>query len=177
MNAFLNQLWTVTTAGGVLMIVLFLLALAIYWLAIDTLTSLPGRKNEREALLGRITTSGEVELFEKEHLLYFKNRRTLLQILVTTAPLLGLLGTVSGMLATFQGINASNGNTFDLVASGISEAMITTETGLVVAIPASLMLMFIGARIRAVEDALARISSQHRKKKFTDRSLNAGTPA
>ena len=158
------------------MIVLFLLALAIYWLAIDTLTALPGRKSAREALLRSISTPGEVELFEKEHLLYFKNRRTLLQILVTTAPLLGLLGTVSGMLATFQGINASNGNTFDLVASGISEAMITTETGLVVAIPASLILMFIGARIRAVEDSLARISSQHRKNIYTDRSLNARKP-
>lgn len=56
---------------------------------------------------------------------------------VSTAPLLGLLGTVTGMLATFKGLAAGAGGdkTMDLVASGISEALITTETGLVIAIP------------------------------------------
>ncbi len=84
------------------MIVLFVLALTIYWLAIDTLTSLPSKSNQREALLRGVNTPEEVELFEKEHLLLFKNRKTVLQVLVTTAPLLGLLGTVSGMLAIFD---------------------------------------------------------------------------
>ena len=56
---------------------------------------------------------------------------------VSTAPLLGLLGTVTGMLATFKGLASGAGGdkTMDLVASGISEALITTETGLVIAIP------------------------------------------
>ncbi len=170
MIEFWTQLWTVTAAGGMLMIVLFVLAIAIYWLAIDTLTSLPGGNREKQALLRRVTTPEEVSVFEKEQLLFFKNRKTLLQILVTTAPLLGLLGTVTGMLATFQGLNASNGNTFDLVAAGISEAMITTETGLVIAIPASFMVMFIGSRIRAVEESLLRIASRYRSEQLTIRS-------
>jgi len=56
---------------------------------------------------------------------------------VSTAPLLGLLGTVTGMLATFQGMSLGAGGqkTMDLVAGGISEALITTETGLVIALP------------------------------------------
>lgn len=149
------------------MVALLLLALAIYWLAIDTLSSLPKRKSEKSALLQGITTPTEVSLFKKEKLLFFRNRKTLLQILVTTAPLLGLLGTVTGMLATFQGLNESNGNTFELVAAGISEAMITTETGLVIAIPASFMVMFIGSRIQAVEDSLARIVNQYRRNEFS----------
>lgn len=62
-------------------------------------------------------------------------------ILVSAAPLTGLLGTVTGMLSTFAGLGASTaGNTIDLVAGGISEALITTQTGLVMAIPAYVLL-------------------------------------
>ena len=57
--------------------------------------------------------------------------------LVAAAPLLGLLGTVLGMLQTFFGIATSGGGeTATVVASGISEALVTTETGLIIALPA-----------------------------------------
>ncbi len=60
-----------------------------------------------------------------------------MRICVSAAPLLGLLGTVTGMLATFGALASGSGGekTMDQVASGISEALITTETGLVIAIP------------------------------------------
>lgn len=62
-------------------------------------------------------------------------------ILVSAAPLTGLLGTVTGMLSTFAGLSISTaGNTIDLVAGGISEALITTQTGLVMAIPAYVLI-------------------------------------
>jgi biopolymer transport protein ExbB len=56
---------------------------------------------------------------------------------VSTAPLLGLLGTVTGMLTTFSALATGSGGekTMDLVAGGISEALITTETGLLIALP------------------------------------------
>jgi biopolymer transport protein ExbB len=56
---------------------------------------------------------------------------------VNTAPLLGLLGTVTGMLTTFSALASGAGGekTMDLVAGGISEALITTQTGLVIAVP------------------------------------------
>jgi biopolymer transport protein ExbB len=56
---------------------------------------------------------------------------------VSTAPLLGLLGTVTGMLTTFDALSSGSGGqkTMDMVAGGISEALITTETGLVIALP------------------------------------------
>jgi len=56
---------------------------------------------------------------------------------VSAAPLVGLLGTVTGMLATFGALGTGSGGdkTMGLVASGISEALITTETGLVIALP------------------------------------------
>ena len=60
-----------------------------------------------------------------------------MQTCVSVAPLLGLLGTVTGMLATFAALATGSGGdkTMGLVASGISEALITTETGLLVALP------------------------------------------
>ncbi|VGO21403.1 MotA/TolQ/ExbB proton channel family protein [Pontiella sulfatireligans] len=60
-----------------------------------------------------------------------------MQTCVSIAPLLGLLGTVTGMLATFAALatGAGGDKTMGMVASGISEALITTETGLLVALP------------------------------------------
>ena len=56
----------------------------------------------------------------------------------TIAPLMGFLGTVSGMINAFEAIAASEQVNAKLVASGISEALITTATGLIVAIPATI---------------------------------------
>ena len=60
-----------------------------------------------------------------------------MKICVSAAPLVGLLGTVTGMLATFGALSSGSGGekTMGLVAEGISEALITTETGLVIALP------------------------------------------
>jgi biopolymer transport protein ExbB len=60
-----------------------------------------------------------------------------IQIAVAAAPLWGLLGTVTGMLTTFMGLAKGGGGekTMNVIAGGISEALITTETGLMVALP------------------------------------------
>lgn len=60
-----------------------------------------------------------------------------MKICVSAAPLLGLLGTVTGMLATFAALASGSGGdkTMGLIAKGISEALVTTETGLVIALP------------------------------------------
>jgi len=80
--------------------------------------------------------------------------------LVAAAPLLGLLGTVLGMLQTFLGISTSGGvETAAVVASGISEALVTTETGLTIALPALFMVMFIQRQTHQEEAKLARLES------------------
>jgi len=58
------------------------------------------------------------------------------------APLLGFLGTVSGMIAAFQAIALADKISIKLVAGGIAEAMITTGFGLIVAIPCMFMESF-----------------------------------
>lgn len=67
----------------------------------------------------------------------FERDLRVLKICVAVAPLLGLLGTVTGMLTTFSALSSGGGGdkTMGMVAKGISEALITTETGLVIALP------------------------------------------
>jgi biopolymer transport protein ExbB len=67
----------------------------------------------------------------------FERDLGVMKICVSSAPLLGLLGTVTGMLATFSALAFGSGGekTMGLVAEGISEALITTETGLIIALP------------------------------------------
>jgi biopolymer transport protein ExbB len=60
---------------------------------------------------------------------------TTLSVLAAAAPLLGLLGTVSGLIAMFQVITQYGVNDPKLLAGGIGEALIATETGLLIAIP------------------------------------------
>lgn len=59
-----------------------------------------------------------------------------MQVAISAAPLLGLLGTVTGMLTTFRALAYGGGGekTMEMIAKGISEALITTETGLVLAL-------------------------------------------
>ncbi len=59
----------------------------------------------------------------------------ILGIIAAIAPLLGFLGTVTGMLTSFQAVSASGSHSSQLLAAGISEALITTVAGLAIGIP------------------------------------------
>ncbi len=87
-----------------------------------------------------------VEAVKSKMLPDVNNRIVVLSILVTIAPLMGLLGTVIGMLTTFRGLATASGQAVDLVAEGIRVALITTQTGLMIAIPG---YIFISLVIRA----------------------------
>ena len=86
-------------------------------------------------------------------------RLMFLNILVTVSPLMGLLGTVIGMLATFKGLASGSGKTIDLVAEGISEALITTQTGLIIAIPGYLLVSLIQKKRNQYAAFLVRLES------------------
>ena len=70
-----------------------------------------------------------------------------LGVLATIAPLLGLLGTVTGMINTFQVITAQGAGDANAMASGISEALLTTWFGLTVAIPLILIHHLLSRRV------------------------------
>ena len=86
----------------------------------------------RDAVEKAIGTAGTIEMSFLERGLIWVSSVT------TIAPLVGFLGTVSGMINAFEAIAASEQVNAKLVASGISEALITTATGLIIAIPAQL---------------------------------------
>ena len=107
-----------------------------------------GNPGERDGPIGKLVgfAMGATDLddmafrFNEMHsteLAPYKRDLKFMRRAVSVAPLMGLLGTVTGMLATFKALAGGPGGdkTMDLVASGISEALITTETGLMVALP------------------------------------------
>lgn len=77
-----------------------------------------------------------------------------ISLLASIAPLLGLLGTVSGMIKTFSVIAEFGTGNARALASGISEALITTQTGLVIAVPGLFLASFL---MRRSDDLLERI--------------------
>lgn len=75
--------------------------------------------------------------YRKGRMLPFERDLRVMKVCVSAAPLVGLLGTVSGMLTTFDALATGPGGdkTMSMIAGGISQALITTETGLVIALP------------------------------------------
>lgn len=94
-----------------------------------------------DAVERAIETAGTIETSFLERGLIW------LATLATIAPLLGFLGTVSGMIRAFNAIAEAEQVNAKLVASGISEALITTATGLLVAIPMQAFHNFFVAQI------------------------------
>ncbi len=70
------------------------------------------------------------------------------------APLLGLLGTVTGMMHTFKLITIFGTGDARLLSGGISEALTTTEYGLIIAVPALLAHAYLSRRVRGMTDKL-----------------------
>ena len=71
----------------------------------------------------------------------FRHQRIALGAMIAAAPLLGLLGTVSGMTKTFDGLSTQGGGrSMEGLARGISEVLVATESGLLVALPALLFV-------------------------------------
>ena len=94
---------------------------------------------------------GESVLKEVPHI----NRHLpLLKIIAAVAPLMGLLGTVTGMIITFQAITLFGAGDPRLMAGGISQALITTVLGLSVAIPTLLLHNIVQSRAQGLTDIL-----------------------
>ena len=86
----------------------------------------------------------------------FDRRLAAITVLASVAPLLGLLGTVLGMISTFDTISLHGTGNARAMAGGISEALISTQTGLLVAIPGLTMKNFLASRAQNLKH---RVSS------------------
>jgi biopolymer transport protein ExbB len=84
--------------------------------------------------------------------------RTLVRTIVIVAPLLGLLGTVNGMIEMFQSLGDQNFySQSGGVAQGISQALFTTQFGLVIAIPGMLVGALVDRRERRIQDDIVQL--------------------
>ncbi len=84
---------------------------------------------------------------------------TIVKIISVVAPLMGLLGTVTGMINTFQAITLFGTGDPKLMAGGISTALVTTVLGLVVAIPTTLLYALLNTRSKAIVGVLQEQSA------------------
>ncbi|MBN2070859.1 MAG: MotA/TolQ/ExbB proton channel family protein [Candidatus Krumholzibacteriota bacterium] len=94
-----------------------------------------------EAVKEAIETAGSIETS------FLERGLVAIATVAQVAPLLGFLGTVSGMISAFAAIASAEQVSAKVVASGIEEALITTATGLIIAIPASIGHSFFVSQI------------------------------
>jgi biopolymer transport protein ExbB len=105
---------------------------------------LSNRNAEREIVKERIEDSGRHVVHELERYL------GTLGTIAGASPLLGLLGTVLGMIRMFAGVTASGVGNPAVVAGGIGQALITTAAGLIVAIPALIAYRYLRGRVEGL---------------------------
>lgn len=99
----------------------------------------------------------EAILHEAPHIERFGSTVT---VIAAVAPLLGLLGTVTGMISTFDIITEYGTGDPKMLSGGISEALVTTELGLIVAIPMLLIGTLLGGRASSILQTLERAALQ-----------------
>ncbi len=102
------------------------------------------RGRSRDILRERVEDTGRHVTHELERFL------TTLGSIAAISPLLGLLGTVAGMIRIFQVVSTQGNSNFSLLSVGIAEALITTAAGLTVAIPSLLFYRYFNARVDAL---------------------------
>lgn len=114
--------------------------------------------------------SGDTELDRRflDHCVLRQRKRLwrsldVMATLAAAAPMLGLLGTVIGMIGTFEAITVVGAGGAKALASGISEALITTQSGLVVGIPGLFMSRIIRQRARRMNNRLEETAMAARR--------------
>ena len=85
---------------------------------------------------------------------YMEQGNHIVSVMAAAAPLLGLLGTVTGMVATFDVITLYGNQNPVLMADGISEALISTQSGLLVAFPLTLLKQRLDERVELLKQQL-----------------------
>lgn len=85
-------------------------------------------------------------------------RLTVINVTATVAPLLGLLGTVSGMIETFRMMASMGTSDPEVVSGGIGQALVTTELGLIVAIPSLIFASLLSRKVKRYYERLEQFA-------------------
>jgi biopolymer transport protein ExbB len=183
-----QQAQSIWLSGGWAMIAIAVTALVIFAMGMHVYLKLSGKgfastrekiwkhwidhPNERKGSIGKLLDFVTGGSSIKDTATFFEELRTteiapfdrdlrVMKICVSAAPLLGLLGTVTGMLATFAALASGSGGdkTMGLVAKGISEALVTTETGLVIALPGLFIHYMLARKLERYKAFLAHLEA------------------
>ncbi len=128
--------------GGWILLATLLLALMAYR---ETILLFFVLKSSKEKLESH-ATKRFLHQWKSEVVPRFERRLKFASILIKAAPLLGLLGTVLGLYKTFKVLAHGQGHAMDMVSLGVSQALITTEMGLLAAIPGTWMIYVLRRR-------------------------------
>lgn len=185
MNQIFHTMWHTWANGGLVMAAMALLAVGMYATAFQLLIRLsyrgltkasdailrswvvqPDHAPQRLRELIRYTQDevhsvrdieGRFREVEATQVTDVDRRIAFLNVLVIAAPLFGLLGTVLGMLLTFKAIGVGGSSTSEVIAKGISEALVATQTGMMVAIPGLILATIAKRRRHEYVALLARL--------------------
>lgn len=104
--------------------------------------------------------------FLLKHIDGFSRNLLSVKVLAAVAPLLGLLGTVNGMIRTFEIISLYGNSNPVLMADGISEALLTTQSGLIVAFPLLFAHVIFNNRLKRLKNSMSDVVTEilHHKK-------------
>jgi biopolymer transport protein ExbB len=207
MNEIFQQMWHTWSTGGPVMAAMAVLAMISYATAAHLLMYLyhrgltkmsdarlrcwvaqpaqaPGRIRElirytQDDVHSLKDIEGRFREVEAAKVPEVDRRLAFLNVMVVAAPLFGLLGTVSGMLLTFKAIGIGGSSASDVIARGISEALVATQTGMMVAVP-GLLMAYVAKRWRneyvAFLARLEGITLRHFRPAFPE-AAREGTPA
>lgn len=127
---------------------------------------IPARQNMQASLMQRVERSMQVVIGREMNIL--ESGMTFLASVASSAPFIGLFGTVWGIMNSFSSIAATNNTSLAVVAPGIAEALFATALGLVAAIPAAIAYNVLSGslnryadRMDAFTDEFSAILSRH----------------
>jgi len=142
------------------------------WLRYQQVDESRIRALQENSPLGQILASGLINRDAPRHVtLSLEKNLNTLGTIAAIAPLLGLLGTVIGMIKVFAVITTEGVGNPETLAGGISEALITTATGLVVAIPSLIFYRYFRGKINLLvvdmeQQAMKLIEILHDEREF-----------
>ncbi len=159
---FLNELKIMLEHGGFILWGLIALSLSVYMMLAVTWLGLIRVRRQIKAHRQELAEVDDIKrlerkfaMFELDELAWVQRRIPFIAVLSSVAPLLGLLGTVAGMLVMFSGLaTSSQAQPIDKISAGISQALVTTQAGLLIAIPAAFLLAVLRKKTSETHDYL-----------------------
>lgn len=150
--------------GGVVMMPMIALAVVLYSRCFRVLLALRRSRGAIRRMAAELRRgAADLPRLREEVQESFRRQRVALGAMIAAAPLLGLLGTVSGMEKTFHSLAGRTGDkSMEGLARGISEVLVATESGLAIALPGLLLVYLAHREVHKHVQALNQIERARR---------------